>query len=71
MLDSKELAEKLLEAYMPKLQKRHGADVKADVFGDTEMGDEKKIKARIKEDSRIARRRLETGLLAANARLFD
>jgi len=35
------------------------------------MGEPKKIQARIKEDSWIVRRRLETGLQAANARLFD
>lgn len=73
-LDSKELAEKFLEAYMPRLQKRYGSDVRAEVFtfGAQCSGalSEKRVRARIDTDSRIARRRLETGLLAPNAKLF-
>lgn len=45
-------------------------DVKAEVFEYTGLGDDKKMKARIKEDSRVSPKRLENGLLAANARLF-
>jgi hypothetical protein len=74
-LDTRELAEKFLEAYMPRLQKRYGADVQADVIpceticsGESSL---KRLKARIEADSKIARKRLETGLLAPNARLFD
>jgi hypothetical protein len=74
-LDSKELAEKFLEAYMPRLQKRYGADVRAEVFKGEAICSgalsEKRVRARIETDSRIARKRLEKGLLAPNARLFD
>jgi len=74
-LDTKELAEKFLEAYMPRLQKRYGANVLAEVFKCEAQCSgalsEKRVRARIEADSRIARKRLETGLLAPNARLFD
>ncbi|QOX81030.1 hypothetical protein FY034_18815 (plasmid) [Trichlorobacter lovleyi] len=65
-LDSRELAKKFLDAYMPKLRKRYGADVVVSV----DVWKQKKLSrheiARIKRDSDLARKRLETGILAAN-----
>lgn len=65
-LDSRELAKKFLEAYMPKLQKRYGADVvvSVDVWKQQKLS--RHEVARIKKDSDLARKRLETGVLAAN-----
>lgn len=69
MLDSKELAEKFLEAYMPRLQARYGTDIKAEaVAWSGPKPVSKNEAARIKRDSDMARKRLETGILAANRR---
>lgn len=68
-LDSRKLAEKFLEAHMPRLQARYGADVevRVDVW-DGPKPVSKHVAARIKRDSDMARKRLETGILAANRR---
>lgn len=69
MLDSKKLAEKFLEAYMARLQARYGADVEAKVVVWSGPKPVSKFEAaRIKRDSDVARKRLETGILAANRR---
>lgn len=68
MLDSNELAERFLEAYMPRLQKRYGTDVVASVDVWEQQKLSKNDVARIKRDSDMARKRLETGILAANKR---
>ncbi|WP_243374584.1 hypothetical protein [Geotalea sp. SG265] len=68
-LESRELAERFLEAYMPRLQKRYGADVQVEVFGWEGIPGRKLSQrelARIKSDSDMAQKRLETGILAAN-----
>lgn len=68
-LDSRELAEKFLEAYMPRLQERYGADLEAKIEEWSGRGPVSNRDAvRIKRDSDMARKRLETGILAANRR---
>lgn len=68
-LDSRELAEKFLDAYMPRLQARYGADLEAKIEEWSDKGPvSKRDAARIKRDSYMAQKRLETGVLAANRR---
>jgi hypothetical protein len=68
-LENKDLAERFLELYMPRLQARYGSDVQAEVGMCECLKFTKNELDRIKQDSEIARKRLETGILAANARL--
>lgn len=65
-LDSPELAYKFIEAYMPRLQKRYGADVGVKTVKVTSNGYANRTRARIAKDSDLARRRIETGVLASN-----
>lgn len=65
-LDSPQLCAQFIEAYMPRLQKRHGADVRAEIVEVTCNGFENRTTDRITKDSNLARRRLEKGVLAAN-----
>lgn len=66
MLESQELADQFLEAYMPRLQVRYGADTQAEVCSWTVQGKTCFEEKRSKYDSTIARKRLESGILAAN-----
>jgi hypothetical protein len=66
-LESKELAELFMDAYMPRLLKRYGDNVKVGVITcETIRGGGKHLLARITADSALARKRLETGILASN-----
>ena len=65
-LDSRELAEEFLDAYMPRLVKRHGKEVEAEVIEVFTRGYANRTMARIEQDSAMARKRLETGTLASN-----
>lgn len=67
-LESRELAELFMEAYIPRLQKRYDADVNVEIRGWTSRGDDKRTMARIEADSVLARKRLETGILASNVK---
>jgi len=65
-LDSPELAKEFIDIYMPRLQKRYGADVRVGIVKGTCHGYVTRISARILKDSAVARKRIETGILAPN-----
>jgi len=65
-LDSPELSAQFIEAYMPRLQKRYGADVRVIIVQITSSGYVDRTTARIIKDSELARKRLKTGILASN-----
>lgn len=67
-LDSPELAARFIEAYLPRLQKRYGADVGVKTVKITSNGYADRTRARITKDSDLARKRLETGILASNCK---
>jgi hypothetical protein len=65
-LDSLELATEVVGAYMPRFNKRYGKDVKVDIIQCSYTGQAKSTLNRIKKDSDLLRKRLETGILASN-----
>jgi len=67
-LDSLKLAEEFMSAYMPRLKKRYGDDVEVSVIKCTFRGSNKRTLAKIEEESALARKRIETGILASNRR---
>ncbi len=70
-LESEGLAQEFLSAYMPRLVKRYGDDVKAQTIKCTSRGSvsiNKRTQAKIDSDSALARKRIETGILASNRR---
>ena len=64
-LGTKELAEKFKDAYLPRLYKRYGNDIDVRV-DEWRTGDSESNRKRIMEDSILATKRLETGILAPN-----
>jgi hypothetical protein len=67
-LESRELAEQFKEAYLPRLVKRYGDDVKVKIMEFKSLGNNKRLAARISADSDLARKRIETGILASNVK---
>jgi hypothetical protein len=68
-LDTPELAGEFRDAYLPRLQKRYGQDVKAEIAKCIASGSNiNRTLQRIKDDSAMARKRIETGVLASNRR---
>lgn len=65
-LDTPELAADFVEAYLPRFKKRYGQDVSIEVIQCSELRQSKSTFNRIKQDSDLARRRIETGVLASN-----
>lgn len=65
-LDSAELAKEFMEAYLPRFRKRYGQDVSINLVQCSYVGQCKRTKERIKLDSEIARKRIDTGILASN-----
>jgi len=68
-LDSQSLAQEFLDAYMPRLVKRYGTGLTADIIKCTARcgsSMDKKIAARIEADSSLARKRIQSGVLASN-----
>jgi len=65
-LDSSELAEQFRDAYMPRFQKRYGKDVSVEVIECGYQRNDKRTMKQIDKDSELARKRLETGVLASN-----
>lgn len=67
-LRSQDLGERFLEAYLPRLQARYGETFTATVTLITQHGGAKRLLLRIEQDSNLAEKRLETGILASNRR---
>jgi hypothetical protein len=65
-LESKELAEQFREAYLPRLVKRYGDSVTVEIIRFESIGNDKRLAAKIAADSLLARKRIETGVLASN-----
>lgn len=65
-LDSSELAEKFRYAYIPRFQKRYGKDVFVEIIECGYQRNDKRTMNQITKDSELARKRLETGVLASN-----
>ena len=65
-LDTSELASEFMEAYLPRFRKRYGQDVSIDIVQCSYTGQVKRTQSRIKQNSEIARKRIETGVLASN-----
>ncbi|WP_224962585.1 hypothetical protein [Geomonas subterranea] len=65
-LRSRELAERFLAAYLPRLQKRYKDGFEAKVGEWLSVRDNKRLSARIEKDSSLVEKRLETGVLASN-----
>jgi hypothetical protein len=68
-LDSSQLAVDFRDAYLPRLQKRYGHDVSIEIIESTARGGNiERTLQRIEADSVMARKRIETGILASNKR---
>lgn len=67
-LDSSDLATEFMQAYLPRFKKRYGQDVSIEIIQFSYIGQGTRIKNRIKQDSELARKRIETGVLASNQR---
>ncbi|TSK07807.1 MAG: hypothetical protein FPO08_00390 [Geobacter sp.] len=65
-LRSRELAERFLVAYLPRLQKRYRDGFEVKVSEWLSVRENKRLKARIEKDSSLVEKRLETGVLASN-----
>lgn len=65
-LDSEELAKEFMEAYLPRFRKRYGQDVSINIIVCSYVGKDKRTQQRIKQDSELARKRIDTGILASN-----
>lgn len=64
-IESESLAQQFAEACTPRLQKRYGSDTRLEILSWEAMGD-KKLLERIRRDTNIIRKRLDTGSLAPN-----
>lgn len=65
-LDSVQLAEQFRDAYLPRLRKRYGNEVETNITKCSSSGSS--AQKRIIEDSAVVRKRIETGILAANVK---
>jgi hypothetical protein len=64
--DSSDLANEFVNAYLPRLRNRFGEDVSAEVVRCSEIEQAMVTIKRIKQDSGLAKKRIETGVLASN-----
>lgn len=65
-LETAEIATEFMDAYLPRLRKRYGQDVSVEIIKCTYNGQVKRTLNRINQDSELARKRIETGVLAPN-----
>lgn len=67
-LRSRDLAERFLAAYLPRLQKRYKDGFEVNVSEHLSVREDKRLKARIEKESFLVEKRLETGILASNVK---